>query len=309
MVELIGNNQLISSDMHIINRFGESDRIGLNKYLIDYCLLGKKRTKKNIWMDGFGLGCSMMFTESFKKKALPFPRPTVWHDFWLASLAYSEKKIDFIDEKLIKHRIYSNSSSSFLDKKKLKKEDLYKIVNRVIFNERLNILSGLDREDRYYIESNSRMFVELLFNMANSKNDFVDIAEPAEYLFENVPYFQNLILEQADISLKECISKSIEHLIKMSELSKLKKNERYLIDEIFNKVKAILQDEYTSQTYSEIIDYLKEKYFNLDILSMTKTLEELVNINNNISKEIFRAILKILPCIKSIYYDLNRDNC
>ncbi len=299
LVDSIGDKLLITSNMNIVNRFGDSDRSGLNKYLINYCLLGENRTRRSIWTDSFGVGCSMMFTSRLKNIALPFPRPTAWHDMWIAALAYNEKSIGYLDEKLFSHRLYNSSSSTFLDKDRIGENDLYKIADRILFNEILYLLPNIDRDDKYYIESNSRLFIELYFKYANLKNDYLDIARPAEYLYKNSKYFQLLLLEYAEKCLIEILIEKINNILVNLENDSARK-EILKNDKRWIQIKNIIEKKLNEIIYDESVKiYFMKRYlinFNYDDL---KPLEKQCLKNDLKYSVLFTAIINILPIIKA----------
>lgn len=80
------------------------------------------------------LGSCMVFKRELLNKALPFPEKPVPHDLWLGLIAEKNKKVFFLNEKLMLYRRHENNQSTSGSKSKFNflEKTQYRII---IFNE------------------------------------------------------------------------------------------------------------------------------------------------------------------------------
>ena len=75
-------------------------------------------------MQNYVTGCTVIINKELKELATPFPNGIVMHDWWLALLAASEGKIDFLEESTILYRQHGENSvgaKKYFSAKNLKK--------------------------------------------------------------------------------------------------------------------------------------------------------------------------------------------
>ena len=86
------------------------DQLDSNKELISNMHHG---TYSNIYKSSYW-GCCMAFKQELRKYILPFPDNLIAHDQWIGLIAESRKESEFINAKLIKHRIHKDNVSNKL---------------------------------------------------------------------------------------------------------------------------------------------------------------------------------------------------
>lgn len=311
LVTNIGNNLLIHSSMTIIDENGNPSEKTAPAYLVNYSLAGETRTLSSMWTDGFCLGCAAMFSKELKKKTLPFPEPTAWHELWLAASAYSEKRIKFLDEKLFRHRLYPTSTSMFLDKTRINKRDLMKVGDRILFNEHLYSLKKLDRADRYFLEGNTRFFIGILFQYAGCKNSFVDIVEPALYTYKNTTYYRPEMVCVADRSTGN-LFQALKSALDSREwkdfiADKRKKKFASITYENFSKnLHAILKKRVPSCPEDVMIFY-NQRFFGAEINLNPAVVERKAILESMWADYYYQLLVHTLPVIKKVVEEIDLD--
>jgi glycosyltransferase involved in cell wall biosynthesis len=58
------------------------------------------------------MGCCMGFTRDVLNKALPFPRDTAIHDFWIGMVAEAHFKSLFLNKTLVSHRLHGANATT-----------------------------------------------------------------------------------------------------------------------------------------------------------------------------------------------------
>jgi len=114
-------NDLVISDAEIID---EKGNVIQNSF---YSLNNSKNGfVNNLWKNSY-LGCTMAFNSKILKKALPFPKDTPMHDWWIGLIGAMYGKTSLIDEKLVSYRRHSENVSTTSQKSR------YNFARKIIF--------------------------------------------------------------------------------------------------------------------------------------------------------------------------------
>lgn len=95
---VVSDAQVIDEQGHILRpSFFSGRSMGANFY-------------KNLKTSPY-LGCAMAFRKEVLQWALPFPKKIAMHDLWIGLLTEKLGRVQFISDKLIKHRRHGNNAS------------------------------------------------------------------------------------------------------------------------------------------------------------------------------------------------------
>ena len=118
----------------------------------------------------FVTGCTAMFTNDLKSRALPIPDVFSFHDHWLGIIATQEKGIRYLSEKLVCYRQHEKNVSgagmkisllSFLSTAITRKENIKN--DYVLKNKRITYLLT----NQIYSDANEKNFLEDAFDYTN----------------------------------------------------------------------------------------------------------------------------------------------
>jgi glycosyltransferase involved in cell wall biosynthesis len=115
-----GDVELILHDMYMCS----NDQILNHKYGMSDFSVRKRRhgVLYNVLYSGY-YGCCMCFREELKSVILPFSEKVNMYDQWIGLIGESRKKVMFLDEPLIVHRVHDNNMTrklSFIQSLKAK---------------------------------------------------------------------------------------------------------------------------------------------------------------------------------------------
>lgn len=124
LLKNINGFSLVHSDAFIINEKDEIVHESLTAFMnknidlkvIDFVL----PSHKNIVT-----GCTSMFDSSLREKIIPIPKEIVFHDHWIALLAFFCNGINYVPLKLIKHRWHDQNVISPLPKNLNRNKQFY----------------------------------------------------------------------------------------------------------------------------------------------------------------------------------------
>jgi glycosyltransferase involved in cell wall biosynthesis len=86
---------------------------------------------RNFYLANHVLGHTILFRRSILEVALPFP-PNVYYDWWLAAVACTMGKIDFVDEILVWHRVHEGNATGAAKPKILFKDQTQSILPTIL---------------------------------------------------------------------------------------------------------------------------------------------------------------------------------
>ncbi|MDR1195126.1 MAG: glycosyltransferase family 2 protein [Endomicrobium sp.] len=108
LVKEIGDNVLIHSDAYLID---ESDNIISNTASLKVKKFLRNKTFTDFLKSNSVTGCTLMLKKELLNTAIPFPKNTQYHDWWLAICAAKYGKIKYLDMPLVKYRMHASNAS------------------------------------------------------------------------------------------------------------------------------------------------------------------------------------------------------
>jgi glycosyltransferase involved in cell wall biosynthesis len=128
LVKEIGDNVLIHSDAYLIDEddkiISETTTSKVKKFLQNKTFIDYLRANSVT-------GCSLMFKKELLQTALPFPKNTQYHDWWLAICAAKTGKIKYLNRPLLKYRMHETNAS---------------------FNYYKNVMAFIKQSKNFYVE-------------------------------------------------------------------------------------------------------------------------------------------------------------
>lgn len=105
--------QLVCTNAAVINGEGELIADRMEQHRRRHVFLRGEGLAPTLIHRNFLLGCTMLLPRELALAALPFPRAVV-HDHYLAFFASLRGAIDFVDEPLIRYRVYGKNQTSVM---------------------------------------------------------------------------------------------------------------------------------------------------------------------------------------------------
>lgn len=107
-----GNNMpcMVHTDLTVVDRYlnvvnkSFMNNSGLNNVTDD------ENKIKNLMVQNFVTGCTMVINRACKEKVLPFPKNIVMHDYWIALVTALVGKIGYVGESTILYRQHSHNT-------------------------------------------------------------------------------------------------------------------------------------------------------------------------------------------------------
>lgn len=158
--------KLVCSDLSIIDENGEKTANSLTDIRKRIVYKSGYNLAKELLMTNFVTGCAMIVRKDIAKQAIPFEKALV-HDQWIAIIAATKGKIEFVNKPLVKYRQHSSNQTGIL-------KDVYD--KKSYYNRR--ILDFLERykslkERLTYDKELLKNIDEYLIWMKSRKNYFV----------------------------------------------------------------------------------------------------------------------------------------
>lgn len=98
---------LIHSDLSVVSESGAL----VAKSLLQYQALNPYKTKLGqLLISNTVTGCTALINEALARKSLPIASQAVMHDWWLALVAASFGKLDYIPQQLVSYRQHANNT-------------------------------------------------------------------------------------------------------------------------------------------------------------------------------------------------------
>lgn len=95
-----GGPVLVHTDLEVVDR----DLRLLHKSFIESSNLGYKNLRKQIFTQNFITGCTMAFNRELADLCLPIPKCAPMHDWWIAMVAATVGRVEFLPRRLVLYR-------------------------------------------------------------------------------------------------------------------------------------------------------------------------------------------------------------